>query len=646
MAERPGFSERFQQEAQAAAGLNHPHILTIYDFGHDGDSKLAYIAMELVTGGTLGDRMTASMETDQIRTLILPICDALALAHEWGIFHRDIKPSNILLADTDHPLLADFGLVFLKTREGRITESGALVGSPEYMAPEQAKGEPVDGRADQYALGILLYEMLTGELPFQADDLVSFIYKHTQKPMPDPRRLRPDLPQEVSDVVLRATAKDPIDRFSTITDLADALEEALAQPVSPPSHIVELQARVQSLDKTLSKLDEELERGMVDWGPYSRRKEDLEKQKAVAEAKLEGAMQRWIDAPTPLPTPPPSAAASPFFFGRPIPDDARFYGRRDEIRTILQRLGQRNSTSVVGERRIGKSSLLLHVQRQLPDALSGALPDGMRAFPIYLDLMQPYTHTLRGIMRATRRRLERAGGTTGWTSDEDGDLSALAFALEDWAAEGLYPVLLLDEVDKMTERKGEFDDLLECWRAAGSMGQMGFVTASCRPLADLCRSSGLSSPFFNIFAQVRLGLMDEATWRQLVEDGFEKHGLSLTMQDVRWLDDVVGGHPFYVQLAADVLFQARCTDPRGNLNQTVLTDQFTEATYKQFENLWRHLPSRDQAALRYLAGDNGPRPARQTLSSLYWRGLVRGERPFSAIWARGIREGWWEEKEQ
>ena len=246
LARRPGFRQRFEQEAQAAASLSHPHILTIYDYGHDTQSGLTYIAMELVAGGTLADRMIGPMDTGQVLELLLPVCDALALAHEQGIYHRDIKPSNILIASDGRPLLADFGLVRLAQREERITESGVFVGSPEYMAPERISGETVDGRTDQYSLGIVAYEMLTGQLPFGAEGLVEIIWKHIQEPMPDPRLIRPELLPDASQTILRATAKDPQERFPTIIDFARALRAALAQrPEAGPAQPDGVRSREQ-----------------------------------------------------------------------------------------------------------------------------------------------------------------------------------------------------------------------------------------------------------------------------------------------------------------------------------------------------------------------------------------------------------------
>jgi hypothetical protein len=420
-------------------------------------------------------------------------------------------------------------------------------------------------------------------------------------------------------------------------DSNETRQDAPNQAADLPLHIIELQASVQALNAALSKLDDELECGNIDHGHYMRKKIDLEKKKAVKEAELASALRQLADAPTPPATRPSPPASSPFFFGRPIPDDARFYGRRAEAKTILERLAQRNSTSIVGERRIGKSSLLLHVQRQLP----AALPSGVKSIPIYLDLMQPSAHTRQGVMRAIRRRLERAGVKAGWSQQEDGDLLALDLALEGWADAGLYPVLLLDEVDKLTGRVKEFDDLLEAWRAAGGMGQLGFVTASLRPLADLCQASGCS-PFYNIFQQVELGLLRELDWRALVQGGFAQSRLPLEPPDLAWIDEIAGGHPFYTQIAAHLLHQARSTGE--DTAHAVLSDRFAAETTAHFTDLWRRLDRPARAALKHLAGDTQtPRPNERTLGALRRRGLVlRDRRLFSAVWARGIREGWWD----
>jgi hypothetical protein len=415
-------------------------------------------------------------------------------------------------------------------------------------------------------------------------------------------------------------------------DSNEARRDALNQAADLPPHVIELQANIQALDKALSKLDDELERGNIDHGRYMRKKVDLEGQKTVKQAELANAMRH-----SPLSTSHSPLATSPFFFGRPIPDDARFYGRRDETKTILERLAQRNSTSIVGERRIGKSSLLLHVQRQLP----AAWPGDARPIPIYLDLMKPSAHTRQGVMRAIRGRLERAGVKAGWSKEEDGDLLALDEALEGWASAGLYPILLLDEVDKLTERVDEFDDLLEAWRAAGGMGQLGFVTASLRPLADLCQASGCS-PFYNIFQQVELGLLRGPDWRALVQDGFSSR-LPLEPPDLAWIDETAGGHPFYTQIAAHLLHQARSAGE--DTTYAALSDRFAAEVDTYFADLWRCLDRPARAALKHLSGDAQTlRPNKRALNALRRRGLVlQDERPFSAVWARGIREGWWDE---
>lgn len=328
-----------------------------------------------------------------------------------------------------------------------------------------------------------------------------------------------------------------------------------------------------------------------------------------------------------------STSPSPFIFGPAIQDPAGFYGRQDELRTILEQLGKRSCTAVVGERRIGKSSLLLQVARQMPEAK----PTSLYPLPIYLDLMQPYIHTCRGIMRVIRGRLVEAGVDAGWCAEQDGDVAEFSYAAAQWPQAGLYPVLLLDEMDQLTGQADEFEELFKSWRAAGQLGHIVLVTASRRPLADLCRNDGVTSPFPNIFTQVRLRLLDERDWQQLVQDGFARDGIPLASSVMDWIRRVAGGHPFYTQIAAHLLYQAG-----GRLDETALTDQFIEQAENNLADLWRHQDPLRQAALKHLAGVAGvPRPAERTLKDLRRRGLVRGNQPFSTVWAQGIREGWW-----
>jgi tetratricopeptide (TPR) repeat protein len=215
---------RFLREARAAAALNHPHIVAVYDVGED--HGFPFFVMELVDGPNLGQ--TPPPDLQQLVEFACQICAALEHAHLNKIVHRDLKPANVLLSGVPPTVakLADLGLA-LPARGSRISRAGTVVGTAAYMAPEQALGRTVDGRADLYALGVVLYELTTGRVPFLGDDPLATISQHLHAPVVPPRVLRPDLPRPIETVILRLLAKDPAQRFATAAETATALRDAL-----------------------------------------------------------------------------------------------------------------------------------------------------------------------------------------------------------------------------------------------------------------------------------------------------------------------------------------------------------------------------------------------------------------------------------
>ena len=215
---------RFLREARAAAALNHPHIVAVYDMGED--HGFPFFVMELVDGPNLGQ--TPPHDLQQVIEFACQICAALEHAHTNSIVHRDLKPANVLLSGVPPSVakLADLGLA-LPARGSRISRVGTIVGTAAYMAPEQALGSTVDGRADLYALGVVLYELTTGRVPFLGNDPLATISQHLHAPVVPPRVLRPDLPRALETVILRLLAKDPEQRFATARETATALRDAL-----------------------------------------------------------------------------------------------------------------------------------------------------------------------------------------------------------------------------------------------------------------------------------------------------------------------------------------------------------------------------------------------------------------------------------
>ena len=223
-ADDPSYHERFQQEARSVARLKHPNILEVFDFGYEDGN--AYLVLELIEGGTLSDRIGAPMELREAIQLLEPIASALDHAHAHGILHRDIKPSNILLQKDGTPVLADFGLAKMAGSMRRLTGSGTVMGTPEYMSPEQAADDPVGPSSDRYSLAVVAYELLTGRVPFQADTPAAVLLAQVTKAMPATRELRGELSAHIEDALRRGLAKIPEDRYDSAAAFVAALKPA------------------------------------------------------------------------------------------------------------------------------------------------------------------------------------------------------------------------------------------------------------------------------------------------------------------------------------------------------------------------------------------------------------------------------------
>ena len=239
IASDPGFVERFTREAEVIASLQHPHILPVIDYGEaDG---VHYLVMRYLDGGSLEDRMrTRPLKFSEASRFIEQIASALDYAHKRGVIHRDFKASNVLLDDDDNPYLTDFGIARLASSISKLTATGTVMGTPAYMSPEQAMGLAVDGRSDIYSFGVVVYEMMTHRLPFMADTPAALVFQHVYEQPASPRQLNPLLPEAVEQVILRALAKNPDDRYSSAGEMARAFSEAVqSSPVLPDSQAME-----------------------------------------------------------------------------------------------------------------------------------------------------------------------------------------------------------------------------------------------------------------------------------------------------------------------------------------------------------------------------------------------------------------------
>ncbi|MFW5709044.1 MAG: serine/threonine protein kinase [Chloroflexota bacterium] len=232
LAEDNEFSTRFGKEAQNIARLKHPHIVQVYDFEYDEATESYYMVMELINGETLKDRLLAlnksgkTMPLDEALRITREAASALAYAHKSSMIHRDVKPANLMLdsAEQDRIVLTDFGIAKMVTG-AQLTISGGLVGTPAYMSPEQGVGETGDERSDLYSLGVILFQMLTGRLPYDADTPLALILKHMNDPIPSVRDINKSVPAVIDDIIARLMAKSPGNRYPNAEALIDDLRQ-------------------------------------------------------------------------------------------------------------------------------------------------------------------------------------------------------------------------------------------------------------------------------------------------------------------------------------------------------------------------------------------------------------------------------------
>lgn len=232
LAEDPQFRERFRREAVAIAKLRHPSILTVYDHGEFEDQL--YIVTEFVEGGTFANELGKPLRISRTTRVLQSIASALDYAHERGVLHRDVKPSNILINRDGAAILGDFGLARMLAPTGdRLTRIDMVVGTPEYMSPEQCAGRDSGPASDQYSLGVVAFEALTGHVPYEAETPAAVMLEQMQSPLPMPRSVNPDLSEGIERAILRALAKDPAGRYPTCSDFVEALAAKDSSATAP-----------------------------------------------------------------------------------------------------------------------------------------------------------------------------------------------------------------------------------------------------------------------------------------------------------------------------------------------------------------------------------------------------------------------------
>ena len=254
------FVARFKREAQVSAGLEHPHIVRVYAISQEPD--LCYFVMNCIPGGSVGDRLEAQgvLGVDEIVQWGMDACSALAYAHRHGVIHRDLKPDNIMLDENGRGVVTDFGIARAAVGT-RLTQTGVAIGTPHYMSPEQAMGRELDGRSDIYSLGVVLYQMATGGLPFVATDPASLIYMHVHEAPEAPDVRNAGLTGWLAGIIMRCLSKEPDDRFGDVASLGEALgarggEEASSAGGTPAAADEEVKAATVAI-RAVEAVEEE-----------------------------------------------------------------------------------------------------------------------------------------------------------------------------------------------------------------------------------------------------------------------------------------------------------------------------------------------------------------------------------------------------
>lgn len=304
-AKDPSYMGRFEQEARVLANLEHPHILPVYDFGSHDD--YTFLVMRLLPGGTLKDLIyRGPLPIKTIHRVFTQVGEGLAYAHKNGVIHRDVKPSNVMIDQHGWAFLTDFGIAKLIEGSSQFTMSGVMVGTPAYMSPEQVNGVPADARADIYAWSIVLYEMITGRVPFSAETPMAVALKHLQEPLPLPRTLIPNLPEAVQDVLLTGLAKDPNDRFQSIDEMLAAWQSAtfglidIDQPFTELAGASTLQMQAQQATFTTTAgagsrpASAERQSSEADKATVAVATPETTQPPAAAPAAKRGGIPRWV----------------------------------------------------------------------------------------------------------------------------------------------------------------------------------------------------------------------------------------------------------------------------------------------------------------------------------------------------------------
>lgn len=581
---------RFHREIALARTITHPNVYRIYDIGSHGETQ--FISMEYVRGHELKAQLERGpMEPESGLKIIRQIAAALDQAHGLGIVHRDLKPQNIMIEDPGwRVVVMDFGIATARDVSS-LTVSGTFLGTPEYISPEQAQGLAPDQRTDIYSLGVIMYEMFTGSLPFGPGKPVAVAISHIQDSPPDPCRINPSLPVEIERIILKAMAKDPSRRYQSVSELRLDLD------------------------------------GLVgDNG---------------TDAKAPVADSRTRSAPAVL----AGITSNPYLNRKMIRDSRYFYGRRREANTIFGRIGasRPQSVSIVGERRIGKSSLLHYIND--PENRRACLKDYQKYTFIFMDFQEKRGVPLEGFFSGLFEALAVELGDEISPLPEPG-YNGFKKICEELDRRDRKLVLLFDEFESITKNKNFDPEFFAFLRSVANNYNVAYITSSVKNLQELCYDREISdSPFFNIFSNLNLSAFNEEEAREFVAEPsrLNSHPLEEHFETVV---DLAGYFPFYMSIACSILFEFdfRDADPKRTVFENI-EDQFLDEAGMHFQFILHSLRDDEkETCRRIMSGENLGELDRYTARNLLKRGyLIESGSPpelrlFSLTFGRMLNE--------
>jgi serine/threonine protein kinase len=543
------FRQRFIHESEWMAQLKHPNIVTLHDVGeHRGRP---YMVMEYVDGRSLWDLVhKATLTPQEVKPLALQICLAMVYAHSKGIVHRDLTLKNIMveMGETEELVvkILDFGLAKLLHQEA-VSTGTSVLGTPWYMSPEQIRGETVDGKTDIFAFGVDLFRMLNGRFPFDSEHPTAVMYLICNEMNVE---FEDHVPENMKGVILNCLEKEAGDRPDSFAVLADAFKAMMLEDVSPDStQRISIAASADSGDRS-SKRNPYLNRVMI---------------------------------------------KSP----------ADFWGRDKEIRKIYSRLDAPHpqSISVVGERRIGKSSLLNYIYSRRNRKTHMQNFDD--AIFVYLDFQSRAEFDVPKFINFLFSVFQYESKDELKLPEGEKTLDTLKDVVKELHDAGKRIIVLMDEFESITRNPNFDESFFSFMRALANSYRVAYVTSSRDELQNMCHNKDISdSPFFNIFSNLPLHPFSPGEAAKLIEVPSRTEGVPLEKYKEKIME-LAGYFPFFLQIACSTVFEQILEDEGAEPDWDHVNKSYTDEVYPHYGFVWDRMEEPEKENLRRLASGKG-----------------------------------------